>query len=136
MSDDRVISLDDRRDRQEAPITAVATVTNDLLKIPFSRIDHELRWTFTATAKVDGEGERPIDASFVAIALDDETPMGWASRNEHSLAAEFVVGHDYAAMIQSVATSPVPFEIIVAFAADKSGSIRSMTLSVSRKQPA
>ena len=134
-TDKRVISLDERRPKTAAPVSGVASLSNDAFQLPFMKTHHEPRWTATGVARLSEDASWPIDASLVAQALDEDAPLGWVSRNEHRLVAEFVVGPEHAEMIQKVALSPVGFDVLVAFSADEFGAVARLELSIIRKDP-
>ena len=132
MSDGQIISLEERRGHRSTPVSGSMSFRNDQLRLPFSKVRYGPRWTVSAQAQVDGVGAIAIDASLVAEALDEDTPMGWVSRNEHALSAEFVVGEEYAALVQQLALSPVPFDLNVAFSADEEGAVQNLVFLAQR----
>ena len=136
VTDERVVSLETRRPKRSKPISGAAIFANSAFQLPFMKTHHEPRWTATGQTNVVDDEPWPIDGSLVAHALDDDTPLGWVDRNEHSLIAEFVVGPEHAAMVQQVALSPVAFSVIVNFSSDDQGAVTRLELSIIRNDPA
>ncbi|RYG18769.1 MAG: hypothetical protein EON96_04300 [Caulobacteraceae bacterium] len=135
MSNDAVISLADRRPKRAKPVGGTAVVGNDALRIPLSKVaSHEVQWAFDTTFQMAGEKDCPLHGSFLAVALDDDEPLGNAYEHEHGVSAQFVVGPDFGAVVNGAALSPVPFEILVCFQADETGAVRDLRLSIKRKQ--
>jgi hypothetical protein len=137
VSDDVIVSLADRRPRLVKPVGGSLTIGNDQLYIPMSKTaSHEVQWTFSSAFDLPNEKACPISGSFLAVAFDEDEPMGHADLHEHGVDAQFVVGPAFADLIQSAALSAAPFDILIGFQADETGAVRDLSLSIQRKRPA
>ncbi len=135
MSDDRVVSLKDRRSEPKAVLGGCLVFANDQLRMPMAMGAVAPEWTTVDPIMVQLEGRpepTPVHARFGMIDHAPEGDSGYVSENEHGITASLYFERELFLAFQSAAVSSAPLTLFITFAA-RDDSLPTLMLAIERR---
>ena len=135
MSDDRVVSLKDRRSGPKAVLGGCLVFANDQLRMPMAMGGVAPEWTTIDPVDVQLEGRSeptPVYARFGMIDHSPDGHSGSVSENEHGVTADLYFERDLFLAFQSAALSSAPLTLFVTFSA-RDGGPPNLMLAIERR---
>ncbi|HYC73800.1 hypothetical protein [Brevundimonas sp.] len=135
MSDDRVVSLKDRRSEPRPVLAGCLVFANDQLRMPMEMGATSPEWTTIEPIEIQMEGRSeptPVHVRFGMIDHSPEGNSGYVSENEHGITAHLYFERDLFLAFQSAAFSSAPLTLFVNFAA-RDDSPPNLMLAIERR---
>lgn len=135
MSDDRVVSLKDRRSEPKPTLGGCLVFANDQLRMPMDMGATGPEWTTIDPIEVQLEGRSepsPVYARFGMIEHSPEGTSGYVAEHEHGLVAELYFERDLFLAFQGAALSAAPLTLFVTFGAPD-GAPPILMLAIERR---
>ena len=135
MSDDRVVSLKDRRSEPRAVLGGCLVFANDQLRMPMEMGATGPEWTTIHPIEVQIEGRdgpTPVHVHFGMIDHSPEGTSGYVTENEHGITADLYFERDLFLAFQSAALSSAPLTLFVTFGA-RDGAPPTLMLAIERR---
>lgn len=135
MSDDRVVSLKDRRSEPKAILGGCLVFANDQLRMPMAMGAVAPEWTTIDPIEVQLEGRpglTPVHARFGMIDHSPDGNSGYVGENEHGITADLYFERDLFLAFQSAAVSSAPLTLFVTFGA-RDGAPPTLMLAIERR---
>ena len=135
MTDDRVVSLKDRRSGSRAVLGGCLVFANDQLRMPMAMGGLAPEWTTIDPVEVQLEGRpepTPVHARFGVIDRSPHGHSGSVSENEHGVTADLYFERDLFLALQSAALSSAPLTLFVTFSA-RDGAPPNLMLAIERR---
>ena len=135
MSDDRVVSLKDRRSEPGPVLSACLVFANDQLRMPMGMGQVAPEWTTIDPIEVQIQGRSesvPVHATFGMIDHSPERSSGYVGESEHGITAELYFERDLFLAFQAAALSSAPLTLFVTFGA-RDGAPPSLMLAIERR---
>jgi hypothetical protein len=135
VSDDRVVSLKDRRSEPRPVLGGCLVFANDQLRMPMAMGATGPEWTPIDPLEIQMEGRSEpttVHARFGMIDHSPEGTSGYVSENEHGVTADLYFERDLFVAFQAAALSPAPLTLFVTFAA-RDDAPPSLMLAIERR---
>ncbi len=135
MSDDRVVSLKDRRSEPRPVIGGCLVFANDQLRMPMEMGATAPEWTTIEPIEIQMEERSEptsVRASFGMIDHSPDGTSGYVHEHEHGLIAKLYFERDLFLALQSAAFSATPLTLFVNFAA-RDDSPPNLMLAIERR---
>lgn len=135
MSDDRIVSLKDRRSEPKPVLGACLVFANDRLRMPVEPNATGPVWTTIepVEAQIDGR-EAPVQV-YPRFGMIDHSPdgtSGWVMTHEDSISAHLYFERDLFLALQSAAFSAAPLTLFVTFGV-RNGAPPTLMLAIERR---
>ena len=135
VSDDRVISLKDRRSEPKPVLGGCLVFANDQLRMPMAMGATAPVWTTIDPIGIQIEGRpesTPVHATFGMVDHSPDGTSGTVFENEHGITAELYFERDLFDAFQSAALSAAPLTLFVTFGA-RDGAPPILMLAIERR---
>ena len=135
MSDDRIVSLKDRRSEPKAVLGGCLVFANDQLRMPMAMGAVAPEWTTIDPIEVQLEGRpepTPVHVRFGMVDHSPEGNSGYVSENEHGITADLYFERDLFLAFQAAALYPAPLTLFVTFGA-RDGAPPNLMLAIERR---
>ena len=135
MSDDRIVSLKDRRSEPGPMLGACLVFANDQLRMPMEMGATGPEWTTIDPVEVQIEGRSEPTTVHARFGMIDHSPdgtSGYVSEHEYGITARLYFERDLFLAFQSAALSPVPLTFFITFHS-RDDSPPSLMLAIERR---
>ncbi|HYC67666.1 hypothetical protein [Brevundimonas sp.] len=135
MSDDRVVSLKDRRSEGGPRLGGCLVFANDQLRMPMVMGAVAPEWTTIDPVEIRMDGRAEPTSVLVRFGMIDHSPdgtSGYVGENEHGVTAALYFERELFLAFQSAALSPAPLTLFVTFSA-RDDSPPNLMLAIERR---